>query len=57
MKNKNVDMLSGSVTKGLLALTIPIMIMNVVQCLFSVADSAVLKIFGYETAVGAVGIT
>ncbi len=55
MKKKNVDMLSGSVTKGLLAMTIPIMIMNVVQCLFSIADSAILKKFGYESAVGAVG--
>ena len=55
MKNKNVDMLSGSVIKGLLAMTIPIMIMNVVQCLFNIADSVVLKFFGYESAVGAVG--
>ena len=55
MKKKNVDMLSGSVTKGLLSMTLPIMIMNVVQCLFTVADSAVLKFLGHETAVGAVG--
>lgn len=55
MKRKNIDMLSGSITKGLLALIIPIMIMNVMQSLFNIIDMTVLKIFSNDRAVGAVG--
>lgn len=55
MKKNGVNMLSGSVMRGLMSLTIPIMIMNVAQSLFNLIDSAVLKWFGYESAVGAVG--
>lgn len=52
---KNVNMLEGSITKGLLSLTIPIMIMNTMQVLFNTVDMAVLKIFSDDNAVGAVG--
>ena len=55
MKSKEVDMLSGSVTKGLITLALPIMIMNVGQMLFNVIDLTVLKIFADDAAVGAVG--
>jgi len=55
MKTKNVDMLSGPIVKGLLSMTIPIMIMNVMQSLFSIVDMTVLKIFSNDKAVGAVG--
>lgn len=55
MKKRNVNMLSGSITKGLLAMAIPIMIMNVAQSLFNVVDMTVLRIFGKESGVGAVG--
>ena len=55
MKAKNVDMLSGSITKGLLSLSIPIMIMNVMQSLFNVIDMTVLRRFSNDNAVGAVG--
>lgn len=55
MRRKDVDMLSGSITKGLLAMTIPIMIMNVMQTLFNVIDMTVLGNFVDDTAVGAVG--
>ena len=55
MKRKNVDMLSGSIAKGLLALTMPIMIMNVMQSLFNIIDMTVLRIFSNDSAVGAVG--
>ena len=48
-------MTTGPVTKGLLAMTIPIMIMNVTQLLFSMADMLVLRIFANDGAVGAVG--
>lgn len=50
-----VDMLSGPITKGLLRLTIPIMVMNVFQTLFNIVDMTVLKNFSDESAVGAVG--
>jgi len=55
MKSKSVDMLSGPIFKGLLALTVPIMVMNVAQTLFNLLDMAVLRVFGFEQAVGAVG--
>ena len=55
MKNTNVDMLSGSISKGLLSMTMPIMIMNVMQVLFNIIDMSVLKWFSNEGAVGAVG--
>lgn len=55
MKVKKVDMLSGSVTKGMITLTLPIMIMNVGQTLFNIIDMTVLKMFSDDDAVGAVG--
>ena len=55
-KNKNeVNMLSGSIFKGLMAITIPIMIMNVLQSLVGVVDMSMLKMLGKPDAVGAVG--
>lgn len=54
---KEVNMLSGSIVKGLLAIAFPIMVMNVLQSLFNIIDMTVLKAFdtdgGYS--VGAVG--
>lgn len=54
---KDVDMLSGSIVKGLVTIAIPIMVMNVLQSLFNIVDMTVLKMFdtsgGYT--VGAVG--
>lgn len=54
---KEVDMLKGSIMKGVLAIAIPIMIMNVLQSLFNVIDMTILKLYdtdgGYS--VGAVG--
>ena len=55
MKNSKVDMLSGSITKGLLSMTIPIMIMNVMQSLFNIIDMTTLRFFSDDRAVGAVG--
>ena len=55
MKTKNIDMLSGSITKGLLALMLPIVIMNAVQNIFGIVDMMVLGNFVGDTAVGAVG--
>lgn len=55
---KEVNMLSGSITKGLLVIGIPVMIMNVVQALFNIIDMTALKTFdtGDGMAVGAVGV-
>lgn len=53
--SKRVDMLSGSVFKGLISLTIPIMIMNVVQSVYNLIDMTVLSKFASDSAVGAVG--
>ena len=55
MKTKNVNMLSGSITKGMLSMAIPIMIMNVAQSLFNIIDMTVLRIYSNDSAVGAVG--
>lgn len=55
MKNKNVNMLSGSIPKGLLAMTMPIMIMNVMQSLYGIIDMTVLGHFVGDDAVGSVG--
>lgn len=54
MKSK-VDMLSGSIFKGLISMTIPIMLMNVMQIMFNVIDMTVLGNFVNDKAVGAVG--
>ena len=55
MNNRNVDMLNGSITKGLVALTLPIMVMNVVQNLFSILDMTLLGNWVGDGALGAVG--
>ena len=52
---KDVDMLSGSIVKGLLTIAIPIMIMNVMQSMFNIVDMTVLKTYDTELTVGAVG--
>lgn len=52
---KNVNMLEGSVFKGLLAMSVPIIVMNVMQTLFNVLDMTILGNYANDTAVGAVG--
>ena len=52
---KEVDMLNGPITKGILTIAIPVMIMNVTMSLFNIIDMTVLKNFDKEIAVGAVG--
>lgn len=49
-------MLSGSITKGLLTICLPVMIMNVLQSLFNLVDMTILKTFNNGNAVGAVGV-
>ena len=53
---KNVDMLSSSITKGLISMTVPIMIMNVMQSVFTIIDMTSLKYFSSDSAVGAIGV-
>ena len=56
MGKKDVNMLSGSITKGLLTISIPVMVMNVVQSMFNILDMTILKTFDTDgMAVGAVG--
>ena len=57
MGRKNVNMLSGPIVSGILAIAIPVMIMNVVSSLFNIVDMSILK--GYAQSkytVGAVGV-
>lgn len=57
MKRREVNMLSGSITKGLLSVSVPIMVMNVLQSLFNIVDMTVLKTYDQSgVAVGAVGV-
>ena len=59
MARKDVNMLSGSIAKGLFAISLPVMVMNVLQAVFNVVDMTVLKTFdaaGGGSAVGAVGV-
>ena len=54
MARKDVNMLEGSIIKGILTIAIPVMIMNVATSLFNIIDMTVLKTYG--GAVGAVGV-
>lgn len=56
MRSKDVNMLSGSITKGLLTICLPVMIMNVLQSLFNLVDMTILKTYNNGNAVGAVGV-
>ena len=55
MKSMNVDMTKGNITKGILTMTMPLMIQAVLQTLFGVLDMSVLGTYADDTAVGAVG--
>ena len=56
LRRKNVNMLEGSIVKGLLAMALPIMLANVVQSMYNIIDMRVLKQFdpGDGLAIGAV---
>ena len=58
MARKDVNMLSGSIVKGLLAISFPVMIMNVISSLYNIIDMTILKTFDTDggIAVGAVGV-
>ncbi len=56
LRRKDVNMLEGSIVKGLLAMALPIMIANVIQSMYNIIDMRVLKQFdpGDGLAIGAV---
>ncbi len=57
MRKNDVNMLSGPITKGLMSISLPFMIMSVIQSLFNIVDLTVLKTFSSDgLAVGAVGV-
>lgn len=57
LKKKDVNMLSGNITKGLIALALPVMVMNILASLFNIIDMTMLENFGSDAnAVGAVGV-
>ncbi|MBR5537183.1 MAG: MATE family efflux transporter [Clostridia bacterium] len=55
MRNRSVDMLSGSVTRGMLSMIIPIMTMNVITNVYNIVDLTFLKTYSSDMSVGAVG--
>ena len=56
LKRKDVNMLEGSIVKGLLTIAIPIMVMNVLASLFNIIDMRMLKAYDTGLSVGAVGV-
>lgn len=56
LKNTEIDMLHGPLTKKLLLFALPIALSSMVQQLFNAADTAVVGYFGDENALAAVGI-
>ncbi len=57
MKAEKTDMLHGPIFKGILAMAIPIMIMNVGQTLLNTLDMVVVGNMIGDYAVGAVGVS
>ncbi|MBQ4273879.1 MAG: MATE family efflux transporter, partial [Clostridia bacterium] len=58
MTKREVNMLSGSVFKGLLTVTMPIMVMNVLQSLYNILDMTMLKAASSDgLSAGAVGVS
>ncbi len=55
MKIKEVNMLEGSIVKGILSMAIPVMIMNVMQSLYNIIDTTMLGNLVGDDAVGSVG--
>ena len=58
MAKREVDMLKGSILKGLLVITIPIMLMNVLQSVYNIVDMSMLKTNSPDgLSAGAVGVS
>lgn len=56
-KKNRIDMTSGSISKLLMSFVVPLIIANLLQQLYSAADSAVVGRFVGKTALAAVGAT
>lgn len=55
---KRVNMLEGSITKGLLTIMLPVIVMNILQSFFNIIDMTMLKTYDTDgLSVGAVGAT
>lgn len=57
MKRTNQDMLSGSLFRGIILYTIPIILTSILQLLFNAADLVVVGRFCGSVSVAAVGAT
>ena len=58
MAKREVDMLKGSIFKGLLTITVPIMLMNVLQSIYNIVDMSMLKTNSPDgLSAGAVGVS
>lgn len=57
LKNRNIDMLSGSLLKNIIFYTVPIILTSILQLLFNAADLIVVGQFCGSVYVGAVGAT
>lgn len=57
MKSKTLDMTTGSLSKSILLFSIPLILSNLLQVLFNMADVAVVGKFAGAAALGSVGST
>ncbi len=58
MAKTEVNMLKGSILKGLLVITVPIMLMNVLQSIYNIVDMSMLKTNSPDgLSAGAVGVS
>ena len=57
MKKHEIDMCNGSISKQMLLFSLPLMLSNVLQVLFNMADVAVVGRFAGSIALGSVGST
>lgn len=57
MKSKNIDMLNGSLLKGIILYTVPIILTNILQLLFNAVDMVVVGGFCGSLSLAAVGAT
>lgn len=57
LKKNDVNMLSGSIIKGLFVIAIPVMVMNILQSIYNIIDMTILKAYDTGNSVGAVGVS
>ncbi len=57
LKKNDVNMLSGSIFKGLFVIAIPVMVMNILQSIYNIIDMTILKVYDTGNSVGAVGVS